>query len=110
MSTETEHIALSIRAARAALTAHVQSVGNEGEPWETMLTDLLADLRHLARTEGIDYGDVDGRAAAHVYAETHEYDSLPEASYCEDCDEPLERWQTRYCSSCQSGYDAEALS
>lgn len=44
----------------------------QGEPEQTVLVDLLADLHHLSHEAvGLDYMQAGLNAAAHFYEETH---------------------------------------
>jgi len=46
--------------------------GNEDESVETLTTDLLTDLRHLADEYGIDWDEMTNRVLNHYTAETRE--------------------------------------
>lgn len=50
--------------------ADITNMRNAGEDDETILTDLLADLRHWADREGIDWKAVVTTAEMHYDAET----------------------------------------
>ena len=56
-----------IDAAQAALAAYVGLVAGEyGEPMDTQLADLVADLMHLAHAEGFEWGEIESRAVLYV--------------------------------------------
>ena len=56
--------------ARIALTTFAHLTGlDESDGPETMLADLLADLRHMAHIDSIDYQEADERAAIRAYNE-----------------------------------------
>lgn len=54
--------------AAAALVAYAGQVGGN-QPFETLLSDLLNDLRHLADVLGVDYDDADTHYPAEINGE-----------------------------------------
>lgn len=58
--------------ARAAVTHFEQASKSKGEPMETLITDLLADLMHLADAEKEDFNDLLRRAHYHYEHEIHQ--------------------------------------
>lgn len=64
------------RASRAALTMQYYSCvsGNDGEPEQETLTDLLTDLRHFCAQAGVDINQAFRLAEMHYEAEIDEED------------------------------------
>jgi len=58
----------------SALQYYCDVSGNEGEPEQEMLTDLLTDLRHLSTSQGLDFEQSARMAQMHYEAETEEED------------------------------------
>ena len=58
--------------AQVAIDAFTDRVSMDGEGDETILTDLLADLRHWANTKGISYEEADRRSEYHYNCELDE--------------------------------------
>lgn len=50
------------------------------EPDETMVSDLLVDLRHFAAAHDLDWDDVEGSAEMHYQAESDDPDDLLRAA------------------------------
>lgn len=53
----------AVRLAKEALQAHQQASGNVGEDMATRISDLIADLKHLADSKGISFDQVLDRAS-----------------------------------------------
>lgn len=54
----------------------LEAAGYEGRTdWGATITDTLADLRHLADTHGLDFGQLDRVAYDHYLAELHSADA-----------------------------------
>ena len=49
-----------------------------GDDWETAITDLMADLCHLANREGSDVAVIHARAFNHYFEEAQEVDEKGE--------------------------------
>lgn len=59
------------RAIRAGMTVgyYATLAGDQGEPTETIICDLLADLLHLCDATDVDFSDALHSATTHHYAE-----------------------------------------
>ncbi len=58
--------------AHKALKKHVETTGSQDEDFVTQFGDLLSDLMHLARFEGLDFQYEVDRARGHFEAEVVE--------------------------------------
>lgn len=58
--------------AAASLSTFAQEAGMENEDKQTQLTDLLADLQHLAARDGLDFAQALRMGAQHYEEETAE--------------------------------------
>lgn len=59
---------------RRALAAYQEATGNDPD-FETLGTDLIADVLHFMHRQGYDYAKIMRRAASHVEAELEEHHS-----------------------------------
>jgi len=57
---------------RAILEEYGKLAGEPDEDTPTLLADLLADLRHLAREEGVDFGKSSDMSKIHFNEEVEE--------------------------------------
>lgn len=64
------------RASRSALTVqyYCSISGNDGEPEQEIVTDLLTDLRHFCTGPGVDFDQASRMAQMHYEAEIDEED------------------------------------
>ncbi|MFZ2530507.1 MAG: hypothetical protein WAX14_23120 [Rhodococcus sp. (in: high G+C Gram-positive bacteria)] len=61
--------ALRALLAATALVPYVKRCRSGNDGFEEQIADLVADLRHLADTLDVDWGDVDARVASNYAAE-----------------------------------------
>lgn len=61
----------TVRAQRIAKVLLATNTCSAPEDPETVIQDVLADLRHLCDALGLDFGLVDSRAYSHYAAELH---------------------------------------
>lgn len=59
--------------AKDTLAFHSKRAGNEEEDWETRISDLLADLMHLAKSKGLPFDDIVQHAYRNFSAELMEH-------------------------------------
>jgi phosphoribosyl-ATP pyrophosphohydrolase len=67
------HPAKARKLAEESLAFHSRKVGNRDEEFETRLSDLLADLMHLANAKGVEFDEVVAHALRNFQGERLEY-------------------------------------
>lgn len=66
---------------KAALRTHSKLVGDLNEPLESQFVDLLANLRHAAQRDGVNFDDALRTSEGHFNAEVHEEPAGSEEVY-----------------------------